>query len=153
MPYTVCHHDPGEPGEEVSDLGWALDERSFADELVRFFRRYKKPIQVLENGIADQADDDVMRQHFIVRHTQAMWHAIHRHGVDCRGYFHWSLVDNFEWAEGFNDGRFGLYRVPFSGDEATRFARIPRGSVDVYGRIASSNSIPADLWARHRRPR
>ena len=151
--YTVCHHDPGEPGEEVSDLGWALDERSFADELVRFFRRYKKPIQVLENGIADQADDDVMRQHFIVRHTQAMWHAIHRHGVDCRGYFHWSLVDNFEWAEGFNDGRFGLYRVPFSGDEATRFARIPRGSVDVYGRIASSNSIPADLWARHRRPR
>lgn len=151
--YTVAHHDPAEPGEDVSDLGWALDERSFADELVRFHRRYKKPIQVLENGIADKADDDVMRQRFIVRHTQAMWHAMHHHGVDCRGYFYWSLVDNFEWAEGFNDGRFGLYRVDFGADEARRFARVARGSVEVYGAIAGNNAIPADVWARHRRPR
>ena len=152
--YRVTHHDPDEPGEDVSDLGWALDERSFADELVRFHQRYHKPIQVLENGIADSADDDVNRQRFIVRHTQAMWHAMHHHGVDCRGYFYWSLIDNFEWAEGFNDGRFGLYRVDFGGDDdQSSFARVPRGSVDVYGAIARHNAIPADLWATHRRPR
>ena len=65
-------------------------------------------------------------------------------GADVRGYFAWSLLDNFEWAEGFT-GRFGLFRVDFGGD----FARHPRGSADVYREIVTNRGVTAALWARH----
>ncbi len=142
----VRHRDPDEPGEEVSDLGWAADEASLTDTLVRFSERYARPLYVLENGLADNEDDDVRRQRFLVRHAQALWRAAEHHGVDVRGYFHWSLIDNFEWAEGFGP-RFGLYAVDYEDD----FARRPRASVEVYKQIASQNALSAELWRRHRR--
>jgi beta-glucosidase len=143
--FTIIPHDENEPGEEKNDLGWAIDETSFTPELVRFHRRYRKPLFILENGIADNHDDDVRRQSFIVRHARAMWQAIEE-GADVRGFFFWSLVDNFEWAEGF-DPRFGLLKV----DYAKGGARTARPSADVYRQIAASNSIPTALWARLRR--
>jgi beta-glucosidase len=147
--YTVVHHDPHEAGEEKNDLGWAMDEGAFTHELVRFAQRYRLPIWILENGTADRGHDgghdDVIRQRFLVRHARAMARAMER-GADVRGYFVWSLLDNFEWAEGFT-GRFGLFHVDFGGD----FARHPRGSVDVYRAIVTNRGVPAELWARHRR--
>ena len=101
---------------------------------------------MLENGVAEKAVDDAHRQRALVRYTQAMWRAVQHHDVDVRGYFHWSLLDNFEWAEGF-DPRFGLYEI----DYANAFERKPRKSVDVYRTIASSNAVPANLWREHRR--
>jgi beta-glucosidase len=141
----VLFHDENEPGDEASDLGWAADEGGFTDSLVRFHERYHRPIYVLENGIADKHDDDVRRQRFLVRHAQAMWRAIER-GVDLRGYFHWSLIDNFEWAEGFGP-RFGLHHV----DYAANFKRTARPSAGVYQSIASSNEVSSELWRRYRR--
>ncbi|MDP2340738.1 MAG: glycoside hydrolase family 1 protein [Deltaproteobacteria bacterium] len=143
--FTIIPHDENEPGEEKNDLGWAIDETSFTPELVRFYKRYRKPLYILENGIADNHDDDVRRQNFIVRHARAMWQAI-EDGADVRGFFFWSLVDNFEWAEGF-DPRFGLLKV----DYTKGGARTPRPSADVYRQIASSNGIPVSLWTRLRR--
>jgi len=147
--YTVVHHDPHEPSEEKNDLGWAMDEGAFTRELVRFAQRYRLPLWILENGTADRghdgSDDDVTRQRFLVRHVQAMARAMEQ-GADVRGYFVWSLLDNFEWAEGFT-GRFGLFRVDFGG----AFARHPRGSVDVYREIVTNRGVTAALWARHRR--
>jgi beta-glucosidase len=148
--YEIVHHDPAEPGEEVNDLGWAADEDAFRHELVRFGQRYHKPIWVLENGTADRGsdsdpDDDVRRQRFLVRHVRAMARA-RDEGADVRGYFCWSLLDNFEWAEGFT-GRFGLFRVDFGGD----FARFPRGSVAVFRDVVRHRGVPEALWARWRR--
>lgn len=142
----LLFHDPREPGEEWSDLGWALDEEALTSCLARFAERYGKPLYVLENGIADAEQDDVRRQRFLVRNAQAVWRAIEHHGADVRGYFHWSLTDNFEWAEGFAP-RFGLYAVDYEQD----FARRARASVELYRQIASSNAISAELWRKYRR--
>lgn len=143
--FTIVPHDPEEPGEEKNDVGWAIDETSFVPELVRFGKRYGKPLYILENGIADNHDDDVRRQQFIVRHARSLWEALDR-GADVRGFFFWSLVDNFEWCEGF-DPRFGLLKV----DYANGGRRTPRPSADVYRQIAANNGISTELWHRLRR--
>jgi beta-glucosidase len=143
--FDVRHKDEADYGEDVSDLGWTADEASLTSTLTRFHERYALPLFVLENGTADDREDDDRRQRGIVRHAHAMWRAIEA-GVGVRGYFHWSLLDNFEWAEGFGP-RFGLYNVEYERD----FARTPRKSVDVYKAITSSNSVPVDVWRKYRR--
>ncbi len=67
-----------------------------------------------------------------------MW----QQGYDVRGYFHWSLVDNFEWSEGWHL-RFGLYQL----DEATQ-QRIPRPSAEIYRQIIADNGIRRELLER-----
>ncbi len=116
---------PG-PGEK-SDLGWEIDPASFLGLLRETWRRYRLPIIVTENGIADAAD--VHRPAYLRSHVHAVAHAI-AEGVPVGGYFHWSLIDNFEWAEGFAP-RFGLYEVDYATLE-----RKPRGSVKVFREIA-----------------
>jgi beta-glucosidase len=99
--------------ERVTDMGWEIfPEGMYASlQLVRKFTR--KPIYVTENGIADEAD--TRRGPFISAHLDILDRAIND-GIDVRGYFHWSLLDNFEWAHGFNK-RFGLYEVNFTTQE------------------------------------
>lgn len=140
--YQLRHADPADPDDDPSELGWAPDEHAFEERLVALARRYAKPIYVLENGTAEAAVNDLRRQRQLVRHAQAMARAVRR-GADVRGYFHWSLVDNFEWAEGFGP-RFGLYAV----DYEAGCARAARGSVEVFRRITGANAVPPELWAR-----
>ncbi len=125
-----------------SDLGWASYPRGFSLILQRAGSRYRLPIYVLENGTADRKDDDTDRQRLLVEHVKEMWLA-RQHGADVRGYFHWSLLDNFEWAEGF-DARFGLIKV----DYKDGFRRTPRPSAALYTRIIEHNGLDEDL-ARH----
>jgi len=101
-------------------------------QLVRLGRR-RVPIYVTENGLFD--NDDTRRPGFLVDHVRAVRDAIGR-GVDVRGYFHWSLVDNFEWAEGWS-AHFGLLEL----DRDTQ-ARTPRRSGELYGQICRANGIP-----------
>jgi beta-glucosidase len=77
------------------------------DILARVHKRFKKPIFITENGLADAADEH--RQWWLQESITAMEKAL-AHGVDLRGYFHWSLVDNFEWAYGWWP-KFGLIAV------------------------------------------
>ena len=77
--------------------------------------KINKPIIITENGIADSADN--RRSLFIERYIYAMNKAI-QDGADVRGYYYWSLMDNFEWAEGY-DMRFGLYQVDFKNQDRT----------------------------------
>jgi beta-glucosidase len=100
---------------------------------------YGKPIYVTENGVPDR--DDRVRPRFIATHLAEAWRAI-REGVDLRGYYHWTLVDNFEWCEGWQL-RFGLFDV----DLATG-ARSPKTSAAVYGRIAQANGVPREVMER-----
>jgi len=96
---------------------------------------------ITENGISD--DDDDQRADYIVSHVQQILRAI-RDGVDVRGYMHWSLMDNYEWADGFTQ-RFGLAHVNF-----TTFERTLRPSARVYGEIARANALPATTLATTR---
>ncbi|MGC4114762.1 MAG: glycoside hydrolase family 1 protein [Myxococcales bacterium] len=142
--FQVLPHDPDAKGEEINDLGWAIYPKGFSEALVEGWRRYRLPIYVLENGTADAQDEDVARRRLLVSHAREMWHAVKHGGADVRGYFHWALTDNFEWAEGF-EGRFGLVKV----DYRDGFKRIPRPSAEVFGRIAGANGVDgavAEKW-------
>ena len=92
--------------EWVNDLGWEVYPRGL-EKLLRRAGRYGKPIYIMENGTADGRD--AHRARFIREHLAAIARATEA-GVDVRGYFHWSLLDNFEWDKGFWP-RFGLVEV------------------------------------------
>lgn len=124
-------------GEERSDLGWKIDPAGFERTLVAA-ARFGKPILVMENGIADA--DDSRRSRFIADHLAAL-HSAMENGADVRGYLHWSLLDNYEWAHGFLP-RFGLVAV----DYATQ-RRTPRPSALQYRDIIRANAVPAPLLA------
>jgi beta-glucosidase len=114
-----------------TEYGWEI----YPKGLYRVLRRVGqlgKPVIVTENGIAD-ADDD-QRTRYLVGHLRQAHRAL-REGVDLRGYIHWALIDNFEWAEGFSK-RFGLAAV----DLATKQRRL-RPSAEVYREIASTNAV------------
>lgn len=92
-----------------SDLGWEVYPDGLEKLALKYYRRHKKPIYITENGIA--ATDDKKRQEYLLSHINAVALARQK-GVDIRGYFHWSLLDNFEWALGFTP-KFGLIEVDF----------------------------------------
>ncbi len=104
------------------------------------WKRYRLPIVITEYGVADSSG--AHRPAFIRTHAYALRQAISE-GVDVRGAFHWSLMDNFEWAEGFS-WRFGLYRLDRAtfartlAPGAAEFKRLaPSGSTDAHGRVAA----------------
>jgi beta-glucosidase len=118
---------------EVSDLGWEVYPEGLGQLVREWARRSKLPVYVTENGIADAAD--AKRGSFVMRHLVELARAI-ADGVDVRGYFHWSLLDNFEWAEGYGP-RFGLVEV----DYATQQRRV-RDSAHAYARVVRERAIP-----------
>ena len=91
-------------------------EPGIYEVLVDFGERYPDlPLTVTESGIA--AEEGRRRAEHVVRNLEQIWRA-REEGVDVRGYYHWSLMDNFEWAEGY-EPRFGLYRVDLETYERT----------------------------------
>lgn len=122
-------------GEVLTDVGWTMRPEGLYRVLINLIN-FKKEIFITENGVADVQDRH--RAQFIVEHLKAVNQAIVQ-GADVRGYFYWSLTDNFEWAYGFAP-RFGLLAVDYS-----TLSRTARHSALVYKRICSSNAIAADL--------
>ena len=129
-------------GRHVQQPTTALDEesdwgqpspRGLQEALMRAQSALKVPLYVTENGLYDP--DDSQRPGFLVDHLDAVHGAISK-GADVRGYFHWSLVDNFEWAEGWATP-FGLIHV----DRETG-VRTPKHSAKVYAEICRTNTLP-----------
>lgn len=111
--------------------GWA---GGIENILTAFGERYPNlPLIMSESGIADTTG--TRRAETIVRVLEAIAR-VRDKGVDVRGYYHWSLTDNFEWAEGFTP-RFGLYTVDYN----NAYARTPSEGATVYAEIAKSRSI------------
>lgn len=103
--------------------------------VLRDLNKFKKPIFITENGIADRTDK--LRAKFITDHLYWVWRAI-QEGVDVRGYLYWSLLDNFEWVQGFVP-RFGLVEI----DYATLERKI-RPSAWEYAKICLTNQLEID---------
>ncbi|HWR16866.1 MAG TPA: family 1 glycosylhydrolase [Terriglobales bacterium] len=103
----------------------------------------KVPIYITENGVPDRSDR--IRPWVIVA-TLRNVHALIEKGVDIRGYFHWSIVDNFEWSEGWTL-RFGLYEV----DPRTQ-DRTPRPSAELYRNIVGQNGLDDEQLSRFSDP-
>ncbi|MBS1694479.1 MAG: beta-glucosidase [Actinobacteria bacterium] len=116
-----------------TDLGWDIDPAGLTEVLTRVHRDYPPlPILVTENGAAFADDrieggrvDDHDRVAFLAGHFGALADALDA-GVDVRGYFAWSLLDNFEWAEGYAK-RFGIVHVDYD-----TLVRTPKASADWY---------------------
>ncbi|MDD5306274.1 MAG: family 1 glycosylhydrolase [Deltaproteobacteria bacterium] len=108
-------------------------------EAVLFAAGYGLPVYITECGVDDPKGDGTGPR-FLVRHLAALHEAMEE-GADVRGYFHWSLMDNYEWNHG-TSLRFGLFAVdPLDPSKA----RAPKLSASVYGRIAGADAIPAAL--------
>ena len=95
------------PNQRRNDLGWDMQPAHIEFVLAEVHRRYGRPIIITENGLADRADKD--RQWWLEETLKAINRAIGQ-GAAVEGYLHWSLLDNFEWADGFWP-RFGLIEV------------------------------------------
>ncbi len=95
------------PKVPTNDLGWYMEPEGLYPLLLRTWARYKKPIIVTENGVADR--NDAYRQWWTEQTIIAMQRAMSE-GVDIKGYMHWSLLDNFEWKYGWWP-KFGLVAI------------------------------------------
>ncbi|AIF69244.1 beta-glucosidase [Palaeococcus pacificus DY20341] len=126
--------------ERKTLMGWSIYPKGLYEAITNVQSRYKKPIYITENGIATL--DDEWRIEFIIQHLQYVHKAL-KESYDVRGYFYWSLMDNFEWAEGF-EPRFGLVEVDYK-----TFERRPRRSAYIYGEIAKSREISDELIEKH----
>jgi beta-glucosidase len=102
--------------------------------------RYGKPIYITENGVADARDK--FRAWFILETLRGVAKSIEQ-GIDVRGYFHWSLMDNFEWEKGFWP-RFGLIEIDYGS-----LRRNPRPSARLYADICAANGITDGIVANH----
>ncbi|MBV9808751.1 MAG: beta-glucosidase [Solirubrobacterales bacterium] len=143
---------PGHPGvvnyvpPELprTNMGWIVEPEGLYDTLRALDREAPRlPLYITENGCA--ADDyvtpegeinDFERVDYLHGHLDAAWRAI-QDGVNLAGYFVWSLMDNFEWARGYQR-RFGVYFVDFSTQR-----RLPKRSAAFYSRVARQNALPA----------
>jgi beta-glucosidase/6-phospho-beta-glucosidase/beta-galactosidase len=131
-PMRLIAADDADGDPPRTDLGWRIYPEGLHGVLHEAWRRYRVPIIVTENGLADAAD--TQRGRFLLDHLAWMHRAIEE-GVGVLGYMHWSLIDNFEWSYGFGP-RFGLAEIDYS-----TFARTPRPSAALYAQIARSNRI------------
>lgn len=122
----------------LTDKGWEIYPKGLYEVLLKL-KKFSKPIYILENGIADARDRK--RAKFITDHLRTVYRAIKR-GADVKGYFYWSLLDNYEWpvlpAEktGY-EMKFGLLEVDFMGD----LKRKIRKSARAYAKICKNNGL------------
>lgn len=131
---------PHAPGNAQTALGWPVTPECM-EWAIRFLsERYKLPIYITENGLAcmDWPDaegrvQDPQRIDFTRRYLESVGRAA-KDGL-CKGYFHWSILDNFEWAEGYR-ARFGLVHVDF-----TTLERTPKSSAHWYSRVMRTGAL------------
>jgi beta-glucosidase len=120
-------HPPG----MVSNLNWWINPDGLKKILI-YLKKFNLPIYITENGLADSQDK--LRESFIKNMLTASYEAM-KENAPLKGYFHWSLIDNYEWAEGFWP-KFGLVAI----DRKT-LNRKPRKSFYYYAKICDNNSL------------
>ena len=120
------------PGAQPTDMGWTSDP-VYMRRVLNELKSLGKPVYVTENGIG--TGDDERRKRYIVDVLDNVRLAI-EDGVDVRGYFHWTNMDNFEWAPGYGvkSGLIGVDRETLE--------RTIKPSGRLYGRIAAANALP-----------
>lgn len=114
-----------------NSLGWEIYPKGMLEVLLKM-KKYRLPVIITENGVCTQ--DDNLRWYYISEHLKSVSEAL-LYDVDVRGYLYWSLLDNFEWHEGFVP-RFGLVEVDYA-----NFQRRIRKSAEKFAQVCKTNSI------------
>jgi beta-galactosidase len=128
-------------------LEYDYDYPQGIEEVLQFAARYAVPMYITETGYQDPSDSGVSSK-WIVQTLTWVKRAM-ASGLPVKGYFYWTLMDNYEWNHGMTV-KMGLYAVDASDPQKTRHAR---GSVATYGAIAAANAIPPSLAAKYPAPK
>jgi beta-glucosidase len=141
-PKELFTHAGFPPDADMSDTGFIANIPTGLFDTIKWaVRRYPDlPLIITENGVEDA--DDHMRPRYLAQHIHQMWRAVN-FNWPVKGYFHWSLVDNFEWERGWTQ-RFGLWGL----DVETQ-KRIRRPSVDLYAAICKENGLSSEMVQKY----
>ncbi|MBF0557835.1 MAG: family 1 glycosylhydrolase [Nitrospirae bacterium] len=123
-------------GYGLTDMGWEIHPRGL-EKVLRYASKLHIPLIITENGIATR--DGQKKIKYMKRHIDAVEKSI-KDGIDVRGYYYWSLIDNYEWLQGL-DARFGLYRVDFD-----TLKRQPTNAAAYYSYIIKTR----EAWSAER---
>ncbi|MDQ2696575.1 MAG: GH1 family beta-glucosidase, partial [Pseudomonadota bacterium] len=136
---------PPPAGTPVTGMGWEINPRAFYDQMMDVHQRYGPiPIYITENGAGYEeapGPDGQLRDDYRAAFLEGYLGALHEAiaaGADVRGYFIWSLIDNFEWAWGYAK-RFGLIYIGYQ-----TLQRLPKRSFEYYRKVVAANAaVPA----------
>ncbi len=128
------------PGRDLSTTSFIANVPEGMFEGLHWGLQFKVPMIITENGIEDS--DDRLRPTYLIQHLHQVWRAVNQN-YPVGGYFHWTLVDNFEWERGWSQ-RFGLWEL----DIETQVRR-KRPSADLYAEICRENGISSEMVARY----
>ncbi len=135
-PSNYFHQLISDKNLKKSDLGWDIYPEGIYILCRKYYNKYKLPIYITENGISDKYDN--RRPAYIANHLAYVAKAINE-GIQVERYYHWTLMDNFEWLEG-ESAKFGLYKCDFTNQE-----RIPRKSAELYARICKEKKLTDEM--------
>lgn len=128
------------PGAEMSETGYIANAPEGFFQALSWGRQFQVPMLVTENGVDDS--QDVLRPRYLIEHLHQLWRAVN-FNYPIKGYFHWTLVDNFEWDRGWTQ-RYGLWALDVETQVRTR-----RPSADLYAEICKENGISSEMVARY----
>lgn len=128
------------PGALMSENGFVAHEPEGMFEALKWGLQFNVPLIVTENGVEDSSDH--LRPRYLAEHVHQVWRAVN-FNWPVKGYFHWTLVDNFEWERGWTQ-RFGLWAL----DVETQ-ARHKRPSADLYAAICRENGLSSQMVAQY----
>ena len=127
-------------GSDLSETGFIANEPDGFFEAMRWAQRFDKDIIITENGVEDSREE--IRSRYLAQHIQQVWRAVN-FNWRVKGYFHWSLVDNFEWERGWTQ-RFGLWEL----DVETQKRR-KRKAAELYEEICNTNSLSSEMIEKY----
>lgn len=128
------------PEADLSDGGFISNEPLGMFEALKWARQFDLPVMVTENGVNDA--EDTLRPRYLAQHVHQVWRAVN-FNWPVKGYFHWTLVDNFEWERGWTQ-RFGLWELNLETQ-----ARRKRPSADLYAEICRQNGLTSETVSRY----
>ncbi|MFH1523876.1 MAG: family 1 glycosylhydrolase, partial [Chloroflexota bacterium] len=127
-------------GSDIAEGGMNVNLPEGLFRSIKWALQFNVPILITENGIED--DKDTLRPRYMAGHVQQVWRAVN-FNWPVKGYFWWSLVDNFEWERGWTQ-RFGLWEL----DVKTQ-ARRKRPSADLYAEICTENGLTSEMVQKY----
>jgi beta-glucosidase len=141
-PKELFTHSAFQDNADMSDTNFIANIPEGLFETIKWaVRTYPGlPILITENGVEDT--DDHLRPRYLAQHLHQVWRAVN-FNWPVKGYFHWSLVDNFEWERGWTQ-RFGLWAL----DEKTQ-KRTKRPSAELYAEICSENGLTSEMVQKY----
>ncbi|MEJ2349166.1 MAG: family 1 glycosylhydrolase [Anaerolineales bacterium] len=128
------------PQAELCDTSFLANVPAGMFQAIKWGLQFKLPIIITENGVADASDG--LRRRYLAEHIHQVWRAVN-FNWPVKGYFHWTLVDNFEWERGWTQ-RFGLWEL-----DTESQARHKRPSADFYAEICRANGLSSEMVARY----